>query len=227
MIPVQVVGLAFVFGVAYRLGRREERRLAGGGADAGMAVRSLTDQERSLRRPDRFWVNVALTLVLVSVMISGIVDPSVMFMLGTAADLIVNYPESGAQRARVDAHGPAAVMMAAILLAAGAFTGIMIRKRGSIRCSSIAWPPYCRRALGAACPPSPTWAPPTRLKGPRPFGISSRAWVSDISRSLPLRATTSSAWSPPRSSWSPKPASRSAVSGARCCRVTHTWEPSL
>jgi len=46
-------------------------------------------------------------------------------MLGTALALIINYPSSEMQRARVDAHARAAVMMAAILLAAGAFTGIM------------------------------------------------------------------------------------------------------
>jgi CitMHS family citrate-Mg2+:H+ or citrate-Ca2+:H+ symporter len=60
-----------------------------------------------------------------AVMVSGIVDPSVMFMLGTAIALMLNYPESSAQRTRVDAHARAAVMMAAILFAAGAFTGIM------------------------------------------------------------------------------------------------------
>jgi citrate-Mg2+:H+ or citrate-Ca2+:H+ symporter, CitMHS family len=39
--------------------------------------------------------------------------------------LMINYPSSDLQRARVDAHAKAAIMMAAILLAAGAFTGIM------------------------------------------------------------------------------------------------------
>ena len=58
-------------------------------------------------------------------MLSGRVDPAIVFMLGTALALIINYPDAAAQRARVDAHAKAALMMAAILLAAGAFTGIM------------------------------------------------------------------------------------------------------
>jgi CitMHS family citrate-Mg2+:H+ or citrate-Ca2+:H+ symporter len=57
--------------------------------------------------------------------VSGLVDPAVLFMLCTAVALMLNYPDSVAQRARVDAHARAAVMMVAILLAAGAFTGIM------------------------------------------------------------------------------------------------------
>ena len=102
LIPVQIVGLAFVFGVAYRLGRREARRLTGLSAESGgvLSARSLTDDERRLRRPGRFWPNVTLTVVLIAVMVSGILDPSVTFMLGTAMALMVNYPDSAAQRLR-------------------------------------------------------------------------------------------------------------------------------
>ncbi|MGI4942047.1 MAG: citrate transporter, partial [Janthinobacterium lividum] len=52
-------------------------------------------------------------------------DPVVMFMLGVVAALVVNYPDVAEQRARIDAHAKAALLMASILLAAGAFTGIM------------------------------------------------------------------------------------------------------
>ena len=38
---------------------------------------------------------------------------------------MLNYPHADQQRARIDAHARPALMMAAILLAAGAFTGIM------------------------------------------------------------------------------------------------------
>jgi len=126
LIPVQVVGLVFVFLVAYLLGRREERRLGLGAVDPAPPVaRQLTSEERALRRPGRFWINVLLTIILMVVMVTGLVDPAIVFMVGTAVALMLNYPASELQRARVDAHAKAAVMMAAILLAAGAFTGIM------------------------------------------------------------------------------------------------------
>jgi citrate-Mg2+:H+ or citrate-Ca2+:H+ symporter, CitMHS family len=127
LIPVQAVGLAFVFTVAYGMGRREERRLLGvtSGIGATAMARELSPEERVLRRPGLFWVNLTLTLALMVVMVSGIVDPSIMFMIGTAVALMVNYPNAAAQRARVDAHAKAALMMAALLLAAGVFTGIM------------------------------------------------------------------------------------------------------
>jgi citrate-Mg2+:H+ or citrate-Ca2+:H+ symporter, CitMHS family len=128
LIPVQLVGLAFVFFVAFLFGRRAERRLAAEGLrepGAAPARRALTDEERGLRRPGRRWINALLTLVIMGSMVSGGVDPAVMFMVGTAVALLINYPDPGAQRARVEAHARAAMMMAAILLAAGAFTGIL------------------------------------------------------------------------------------------------------
>ncbi len=127
LVPVQGVGLAFTFTVAYLLGRREERRLAGVNVTETVHIpaRAISDADRELRRPNRFWLNVSLTLFMIAVMVSGIVDPSLMFMLGTACALMLNYPQAELQRARIDAHAKAAIMMGAILLAAGAFTGIM------------------------------------------------------------------------------------------------------
>jgi CitMHS family citrate-Mg2+:H+ or citrate-Ca2+:H+ symporter len=126
LVPAQVVGLLFVFGVAWLLGRREERRLGTGHASGPLpAPRTLSPEQLAVRRPGRFVFNAALTLVVLGTMVSGALDPAVVFMVGTALALVVNYPTLDAQRARVDAHARAAIMMASVLLAAGAFTGIM------------------------------------------------------------------------------------------------------
>jgi CitMHS family citrate-Mg2+:H+ or citrate-Ca2+:H+ symporter len=133
LVPVQVIGLAFVFGVAWMLGRREERRLAGAGVDRarvpGVAApdpaQARPAAEAALRRPHRFVPNALLTLVVLGTMVGGLVEPALMFMAGTAIALVLNYPTVDEQRARIDAHAKAAIMMASILLAAGAFTGIM------------------------------------------------------------------------------------------------------
>ncbi|AKF46165.1 CitMHS family transporter [Pseudomonas fragariae (ex Marin et al. 2024)] len=127
LIPVQIVGLIFVFTCAFFLGRREERRLGLGpdNLDVKPHQRVLSDAECELRKPRLFWINLLLTLVVMGVMIAGIVDPVVMFMLGTVIALCINYPAVDAQRARIDAHAKTALTMASILLAAGVFTGIM------------------------------------------------------------------------------------------------------
>ena len=81
--------------------------------------------KRALRRPRLFLVNLVLTIAIMAVMIGGWVDPVVMFMIGTVLALVINYPNVAQQRTRIDAHAKAALLMAGILLAAGAFTGIM------------------------------------------------------------------------------------------------------
>ncbi|MGY2377655.1 CitMHS family transporter [Pseudomonas sp. SDO524_S393] len=127
LIPVQIVGLAFVFACAWWLGRREEKRLGLGAGSTVDAVpqRVLSEDDIKLRRPRLFWVNLILTVLVMVVMIAGWVDPVVMFMLGTVVALCINYPNVDAQRARIDAHAKTALTMASILLAAGVFTGIM------------------------------------------------------------------------------------------------------
>jgi citrate-Mg2+:H+ or citrate-Ca2+:H+ symporter, CitMHS family len=125
LVGVQVVGLAFVFLVAFLLGQREARRLGRVSTEITKTPGPAREDGTDLRRPGRFWPNVLLTIAILAVMISGAVDPGAMFMVGTAVALILNYPAADMQRARVDAHARAALMMGAILLAAGSFTGIM------------------------------------------------------------------------------------------------------
>ena len=79
LVPVQAVGLVFTFLVAHWLGRREERRLArwrrrhGRGCRQYSAAR-LIGHDRQLRRPNRFWLNVTLTLIVIAVMVTGLLD---------------------------------------------------------------------------------------------------------------------------------------------------------
>lgn len=127
LIPVQAVGLIYVFVVAWILGIREERRLKIDSTVAAVFVlrRELSVEEQALRRPGKVWLNAGLTLLLIGTMISGALPPVVVFMIGAAIALVLNYPGIEAQRARVEAHAKTAFMMAGILFAAGVFTGIL------------------------------------------------------------------------------------------------------
>lgn len=129
LIPVQAVGILFMFIVAYLLGKKEERRLGlAGNTDAVegvIATRELSEAEKKTRRPHLFWVNILITLGVLGTMVSGYISPTIMFMAGCVIALVVNYPNEKDQKARVDAHAKAALMMASILFAAGVFTGIM------------------------------------------------------------------------------------------------------
>ncbi len=121
MIAVQAVGLVFVFTASILLGRREECRLQG---SATMGSNTAAATTRSAL-PRNFAFNVVLTLIVLGVMISGKADPVIVFMLGTIVTLIINFRDLKSQQERITAHAPAAILMASILFAAGAFTGIM------------------------------------------------------------------------------------------------------
>jgi CitMHS family citrate-Mg2+:H+ or citrate-Ca2+:H+ symporter len=128
LVPVQIVGIIFIFAVAFWLGRREERRLgyvAGAPVDAPQRV--ISDAEKGLRRPSNFWINIVLTVIVLGsmVILGDKLAPAIVFMVGTCLALLINYPNVDMQRGRIDAHARAALLMASILIAAGVFTGIM------------------------------------------------------------------------------------------------------
>jgi citrate-Mg2+:H+ or citrate-Ca2+:H+ symporter, CitMHS family len=129
LVPIQAIGLIFIFTAAWWLGKREERRL---GLDKGQAVgiipnRALTEAEKILRRPQNFWINITLTVVVMGTMVAlgDKLAPAIVFMVGTCLALLINYRDVDMQRQRIDAHARAALLMASVLLAAGVFTGIM------------------------------------------------------------------------------------------------------
>lgn len=125
LVGVQLAGLVFVFAACWWMGRREERRLAAMPAGVTAEVTVAASPDLSLQRPRLFAVNVLLTALILGAMIFSGLPPVVLFMVGTALALLINYPNAVDQRARIDAHARAALLMAGVLLAAGAFTGIM------------------------------------------------------------------------------------------------------
>ena len=126
LLPVQAAGLGFVFGCAWWMGRRESRRLGNKRAGSAEVPRSgVPAEQAALRRPGRFWINLALTLAMITAMVAAKLEPAAVFMVGTVLALSINYPSLRMQKERIDAHAKNALMMAAILFAAGAFAGIM------------------------------------------------------------------------------------------------------
>lgn len=129
MVPAQIAGLLAVLGIAWMLGRREARRIGFVGGQQGTSfeavVPQLSEAEQGLRRPHLVWFNALLTVAIIVSLVFTKMAPAVLFMFGTIACLLVNYPKVADQRKRVDAHAKAALLMGTVLLAAGCFTGIM------------------------------------------------------------------------------------------------------
>ncbi|MCF8886783.1 MULTISPECIES: CitMHS family transporter [Priestia] len=132
LLPTLIGGALWVVFTGYILGKKERRRL--GAIDieqfelksslAFAEDASLTSQE-DITQPKKIWINLALTIALMVVLVSGIWSVSVLFMIGFALALMINYPKLEDQKERLMAHAGNALTVAALVFAAGIFTGIL------------------------------------------------------------------------------------------------------
>jgi len=123
-----IVGIITVLIIAFVLGKKEKARLANELEDVNIDVQydAKNDAKKDeLKRPKLFPVNVLLIVATLVLLIRGTFPPALVFMMATAAALLINYPIVKDQKERVDAHAKEALMMASLLFAAGSFTGIM------------------------------------------------------------------------------------------------------
>jgi CitMHS family citrate-Mg2+:H+ or citrate-Ca2+:H+ symporter len=183
MIPALLVGLLFVFILAYGLGLRERKRLgvlsldevleqekivkdeekseseetvlvsagassaaAGSGDDQGRTAKATggagsgTDSEdddeddvrlqgldpnRSTLRPKLYWFNALLTVALLTAMIMEWLPIPVLFIIGAALALTVNFPHIPDQKARLAAHADNVLNVSGMVFAAAVFTGVL------------------------------------------------------------------------------------------------------
>lgn len=123
-----VAGMAAVFACAWFIGRRERGRIGAEPAQprGGTTVAGTASAPVSTGGVGRLWVfNAFLTLVTLVALVLEVLPLPVIFLIACAVALAVNVPDAHAQRARLNAHGSAAMAMVTTVLAAGVFTGIM------------------------------------------------------------------------------------------------------
>ena len=133
MIPAMVIGVVWVLYVAYRLGMSERRRLAAPGADATAGTHVLDEElanpdyqpDTDHYRPDRLVVNALLTAVLLTALIAAVLPLPVLFMLGFAIAVLLNYPTIDQQKALLSRHAGNVLAVVGLIFAAGVFTGIL------------------------------------------------------------------------------------------------------
>ncbi|MGV9917642.1 CitMHS family transporter [Streptomyces cellulosae] len=122
-------------------GRPEKRPVGGaGGTDAvdgdendgdendrdddGDLLKGL-DPNRPTLRPRLYWFNALLTGTLITAMILELLPIPVLFLLGAALALSVNYPRLPDQKARIAAHADNVLNVSGMVFAAAVFTGVL------------------------------------------------------------------------------------------------------
>ncbi|MFJ8775706.1 CitMHS family transporter [Streptomyces microflavus] len=83
------------------------------------------DPNRSTLRPKLYWFNAGLTVALLTAMIMQLMPIPVLFLLGAALALTVNFPHMPDQRARIAAHADNVLNVSGMVFAAAVFTGVL------------------------------------------------------------------------------------------------------
>ncbi|MEY9489618.1 CitMHS family citrate-Mg2+:H+ or citrate-Ca2+:H+ symporter [Streptomyces calvus] len=83
------------------------------------------DPNRATLRPKLYWFNALLTVALLTAMIMELLPIPVLFLLGAALALSVNFPHIPDQKARIAAHAENVLNVSGMVFAAAVFTGVL------------------------------------------------------------------------------------------------------
>lgn len=103
-------------------GAAPDEEAAAEGADEGFKG---LDPHRATLRPKLYWFNAGLTIALLTAMIMELMPIPVLFLLGAALALTVNFPHMPDQRARIAAHADNVLNVSGMVFAAAVFTGVL------------------------------------------------------------------------------------------------------
>ncbi|GGT89271.1 CitMHS family transporter [Streptomyces coeruleorubidus] len=112
-------------------GKVSMRKGVAGGAGSGTDADEQDDDfqgldpHRATLRPKLYWFNALLTVGLLTAMIMEVLPIPVLFLLGAALVLTVNFPHIPDQKARIAAHAENVLNVSGMVFAAAVFTGVL------------------------------------------------------------------------------------------------------
>ncbi len=133
LIPVQIIGvMASVLGAGL-FGWREKKRIARTvlkgttpyEQDSLLRQFDEVDDDTGSEKPKKFLINISLVLAVVISLAFGLLSAPYIFMLALSAALMINVPKIKDQISTISHHAPQALTMAAIILSAGVFLGVL------------------------------------------------------------------------------------------------------
>lgn len=133
LLPGLLTAQVVVIAVSYFLGLKERKRLnydpkSGIGLSKehlNQMLSAIRENEPELKRPQLFWFNLVLTLGSLYFLIQGDIHGSIIFMLGSAIALVVNYRTPAACNERLEALSEDVLPTTIVTLAAGVFSGVL------------------------------------------------------------------------------------------------------
>ena len=133
ILPGLLAAQVVVILLAARLGFKERKRLnyttaqGKGISDESIQemLKAVRDKDPELKRPKLFVFNLLLTLAALVLLIQGEIHGSIIFMLGSAIALVVNYRDVKLCSDRLEDLAPDVLPTAIITMGAGVFSGVL------------------------------------------------------------------------------------------------------
>ncbi|EQA6336110.1 CitMHS family transporter [Providencia stuartii] len=134
LIPVQIIGMAGAVVFTVIMGLREKRRIAAAALKGTSpylmdsllpANEQIADVNEQINKPQKPWINGGLIVASIICLAFGLLSAPYVFMIALSIALLVNFPNPKDQMKVLSEHAPQALGMVAIILAAGAFLGIL------------------------------------------------------------------------------------------------------
>lgn len=128
LIPMQIAGIIVTIGLAVLLGIIEKKRIKALVA-AGKLVTSSSEvipkANNMHTRPKLLWLNILLTIGVILTLVFNLMPSYVAFLIGLSFTLMLNFRTLKEQDERIKNHAPAAFIIGATMLSAGAMVGIL------------------------------------------------------------------------------------------------------
>lgn len=126
LVPGMVLSAIYVVGVSYYLGLKERKRLGVAKAAASEAHKvEVSPEEQEWKRPKLIFFNLTLTAAVIVSLIMGLASSAILFGVGTAIALVVNYPDQKVQRKVISSLAPDMINVVMMVLGAGVLMGIL------------------------------------------------------------------------------------------------------
>jgi citrate-Mg2+:H+ or citrate-Ca2+:H+ symporter, CitMHS family len=125
VLPAMLGGIVWVLLSAFWLGKKERARI--GIIDIKDHQDFISEQAATIegKRPQLFWFNAILTILLLIALVMAWLPMPVLFIVAFIIALLVNYPKFSDQQERLTNHASNVVMVSTMIFAAGIFTGIL------------------------------------------------------------------------------------------------------
>lgn len=131
LIPTMFAGMGCILFIAFVLGKKERVRIGVINMEEIspqslelLEVASAQSAANDLKRPKLRWVNFLLTVTVMTVLVMGLLSPSILFLIGFVTAAMINYPNLEEQKERILSHAGNALTVTILVFAAGIFSGI-------------------------------------------------------------------------------------------------------